>query len=198
RRLLLARRLGQLFGEPFLLGAQPFEPLHRAPPRGVGGHQSVHRLLRRSARALAGPDGLRLLPNDSQIDHASHPIGSHPAPRPQFRQNWGLRAPRGRSSAKTGGSGPAPPRPTAAVPPKLQPAPPPRAHFWRNCDGVGDGVGDAVVDGRGVLSTGYPQEEAARLLDTDLPRTVSGMPIKPYRPAPLGWQVFRGSEAVAH
>ena len=59
-------------------------------------------------------------------------------------------------------------------------------------------MGDAVVDGRGVLSTGYPQEEAARLLDTDLPRTVSGMPIKPYRPAPLGWQVFRGSEAVAH
>ncbi len=36
------------------------------------------------------------------------------------------------------------------------------------------------------------------MLDTDLPRTVSGMPIKPYRPAPLGWQVFRGSEAVAH
>src|SRR5690606_36135937 len=110
--------------------------------------------------------------------------------------------PHGRSSAKTGASahpegavppklgapsGPAPPRPTAAVPPKLRPAPPPRAHFWRNCDGVGDGVGDAVVDGaRRVihrLSTGRggsvarhrPAPDGIRYADQAVPSRTVGM-----------------------
>jgi hypothetical protein len=81
RGLLFAGGLGQPLRELLLLGAQRLEPLHRLAAGGIGPRQRVDHPGGFATRQLAGPQGIRVVTQQSQVNHAGSLSGRVRPPR---------------------------------------------------------------------------------------------------------------------